>query len=224
MHVPVTLIGVIVGDPQLTRTKRNVPVAKFRMSTSRKAYEDGQPMDVDVTTWAVTAFDKLAEHAMRVAAVGQFVIAYGQVAESRWERHGQQRREFEVRADAIAPNAGNAIEPARLTLVGTVVGKPEIEFDDGVPYVDMVVRTSRWRNIGRDERTPVDITDWPVVASGATAQTIADQFDDGDDVVVYGEARGIERDRADGSGAYQDLEVWVEAIGPDLKRSLGRPA
>lgn len=225
MIVPMTLIGTAVTQPQMTRTGRGVPVAKFRMSTSAKVLDGGQPLDMDVTTWPVTCFDKLALYAANLVDVGQHVIVYGQASESRWERNGQERREFEVRADAIAPNSSTAVEPARLTLVGTIQGKPALEYDEGAPFVDLTVRTARWRALEKGApRVPMNVTDWPVVATGATALTIADQFGDGDDVIVYGEARGVARERADGTGEYQDIEVWADAIGPDLKRAEGRPA
>lgn len=222
--VPITLVGTVVSDPKPGYTRRGVPVTKFVLSTSAKVFEDGAPLDVDVTTWSVNSFDKLAVYAAQIAAVGQHVIVHGTAFESAWTTDdGEQRTTYEVRAEAIAPNSTNSVEPVKVTLIGAIVGTPELDDDEGVPVVDLSVRTARWRRVG-DRHEAKDVTDWPVVASGRTAATIASQFHDGDNVVVYGEARGVPRKRADGRGEYQDLEVWAEAIGPDLKREAGRPA
>lgn len=225
MIVPVTLVGTIVSEPNQQQTNRGVAVTKFVVTTSAKSFEGGRPLDVDVTTWSVSAFDKLAEYADTFAAVGQHVIVHGQAYESRWQRDGIERKTLEVRADALAPNALTAVEPARLTLVGTVQGEPSVDYEQGAPLVDLTVRTARWRAMGHgNPRQPHDVTDWSVVTSGAGAPALAEHYGDGADVIVYGEARGIERPRADGQGTYQDIEVWAEAIGPDLTRHEGRPA
>ena len=101
-----TIVGNLTADPELRFTASGKAVAKLRVAVSeRRKAADGTWEDGDSTFWAVTVWDRLAEHAGDSLAKGQRVIVVGRVASRTWEtKEGEKRTDYEITADAVGPD------------------------------------------------------------------------------------------------------------------------
>lgn len=219
MFVQATLIGSVVTVPDLKATGSGTPVANFGISTKRKARQGTQWVDVDVTTWVVKAYGRLAVQAMGAVRLGQSVVVTGMLAASTWtDRGGVERTRIEMRAQSLALNLADTTAPVTLTLRGSLAGEPQLFHEGPAPLAELEVRTSRIR---RTSPVPdeVDVTVWPVTATGDMAERIAESWTPGMAVVVTGEVRPL----PDPGPHAPQLEVWAHSAGQDLVTEETKP-
>lgn len=98
-----TIVGRLVGDPEVRYTSDGKPVASFTIASSQRVYnkQTGQWEDGDATFLGCTAWSKLAE-GVATLRKGQRVIASGVLKQRRWEsKDGQKRSKLELTADEV---------------------------------------------------------------------------------------------------------------------------
>jgi single-strand DNA-binding protein len=107
----ITIIGNLVGDPELRYTPTGQAVANFRVaSTPRKMnqqtqqWEDGDSLFLSCNVWRQAA-ENVAESLQR----GMRVIVSGRLRQRSYEtKEGEKRTVYEVEVDEVGPSLRNA--------------------------------------------------------------------------------------------------------------------
>ena len=103
MSAPITIIGNLVADPEITFGKSGKAITKFRVATSKRVPDgDGQWKDTETTYWKCTAFGALGEAMTDHLAKGNAVIVQGRVYDNTWTTpEGEKRHSIEVIAEHV---------------------------------------------------------------------------------------------------------------------------
>lgn len=105
MSAPITLVGRLVADPEITFGQSGIAILKARVVTSGRKKTDNGWEDVDTTFWQVTAFRQLAENIADSLSKGDEVIVIGKIKQRQYETaEGEKRSITEITADAFGPN------------------------------------------------------------------------------------------------------------------------
>jgi single-strand DNA-binding protein len=107
----VTMIGNLVGDPELRYTPSGQAVATFRLASTPRAYDrqsnewkDGESLFMSVTVWRQAA-ENTAESLQR----GMRVIVNGRLKQRSYEtKEGEKRTVYEIEAEDVGPSLRNA--------------------------------------------------------------------------------------------------------------------
>jgi single-strand DNA-binding protein len=107
----ITIVGNLVGDPELRYTPSGQAVAKFRMASTPRSFDkqanewkDGASLFLDVNVWR-QAGENVAESLMR----GMRVIVTGRLEQRSYEtKQGEKRTVYEITADDVGPSLRNA--------------------------------------------------------------------------------------------------------------------
>lgn len=101
----ITVVGNLVGDPQLRTSKSGKPWVTFTVaSTPRERnnqtghYEDGEPMYLNCR-----AFGEFSENIANSLHQGVRVIVQGKLTQRAYEHEGQKRFSLDLVVDAIGP-------------------------------------------------------------------------------------------------------------------------
>jgi single-strand DNA-binding protein len=104
----ITIIGNLVGDPELRFTPNGQAVARFRVACSSRrrtdngGWEDGDTTFLSCQVWRSTA-ENVAESKGLIR--GKSVIVVGQLKQREYEtREGEKRTVYEVEASAVGPD------------------------------------------------------------------------------------------------------------------------
>lgn len=103
----ITIVGNLVGDPELRFTPSGAAVANFTVASTPRTYnrqkgewEDGEALFLRCNIWKEVA-ENVAESLVR----GQRVIIQGRLKQRSFEtREGEKRTVVEVEADEIGPS------------------------------------------------------------------------------------------------------------------------
>ena len=102
----VTVVGTLVADPELKATPSGALVANFRIaSNDRKKnqqtgeWEDGSPTFLSCSIWR-----DYAEHVAESLSRGDRVVVVGQLVMREFEKDGERRTAYEVRAEEVTPS------------------------------------------------------------------------------------------------------------------------
>lgn len=103
----ITVVGNLVGDPELRFTQSGAAVANFRIASTPRRYnnqtqqwEDGEALFLGCTAW-----NQLAENVAESLAKGMQVIVTGKLKQRAYQnKQGEQRISFEVDLDAVGPS------------------------------------------------------------------------------------------------------------------------
>lgn len=142
----VMLIGNLGVDPEIRHTSSGVPVANFRMATSRSWSTDGRTEER--TEWHnIVAWRKLAEICQQYLKKGSKVYIEGRIETRSWDdaSTGQKRYMTEIIADQMmmldsAPGgggrrAGSAQKSSQDAAAnGGEYEFPESDYDDDLPF------------------------------------------------------------------------------------------
>jgi single-strand DNA-binding protein len=117
----VILVGRLGQDPESRYLPSGTAVCNISVATSEKFKRDGE--DVEETTWhRVSMFGKQAEVAGQYLKKGSLVFIEGKISVRKYDKDGEERTAFEVRADRMqmlggkgegSSTSGGAAEYAR---------------------------------------------------------------------------------------------------------------
>jgi single-strand DNA-binding protein len=107
----ITIVGNLVGDPELRFTSTGQAVANFRIASTPRFFDkqanewkDGEALFLTVNVWRQAA-ENVCESLQR----GMRVIVQGRLKQRSYEtREGEKRTVFEVEADEIGPSLRSA--------------------------------------------------------------------------------------------------------------------
>ena len=99
---PVTIMGNVTADPELTYTASGQPRLSFSIAVNHVWYDQDQTKQEKVSYHNVVAWRYLAEHAARSVEKGIGVIVFGRLEQRSYEdKEGNKRSITEVIADEI---------------------------------------------------------------------------------------------------------------------------
>jgi single-strand DNA-binding protein len=103
MSAPITLVGRLVADPELTFVSSGTAKVALRVVTSTR-YKDGDEWkDKDTTFWNVTIWRQAAENVAESLTKGDAVVVVGKMKSREYETaQGEKRTAWEVDASAVA--------------------------------------------------------------------------------------------------------------------------
>lgn len=120
----VTLVGRLVRDPEVKKTKSGKDIAGIVLAVDRQ--NDGTDF-FEVDLW-----DKLAELAGQYLKKGAKVLVSGRLAQQTWEQDGKKRSKVTVTARDLVFLDGKS-ETAKADTVAPVTGDEPINLDD-IPF------------------------------------------------------------------------------------------
>ena len=95
--------GNIVADPELRYTNGGKAVTSFRIAcNSKRKDQQGNWVDGDTTFLTVSVWEGLAENVSSQLSKGQRVNVAGRLTQREYEKDGQKRVVYEVRADDVS--------------------------------------------------------------------------------------------------------------------------
>ena len=119
----ITIIGNLVGDPELRYTPTGQAVATFRVASTPRfmdrqtnEWKDGDSLFLSCNVWRQAA-ENVAESLQR----GMRVIVSGRLRQRSYEtKEGEKRTVYEVECDEVGPSLRNAsAKVTRATRTGT---------------------------------------------------------------------------------------------------------
>lgn len=101
----ITVVGNIANELEPRSLPGGEPIARFRLAaTSQRRQENGTWVDAHTSWYTVSAYRRLAEHALASLTKGQRVIVTGRFRVRQWEAGGKHGTEAEIDADAVGPD------------------------------------------------------------------------------------------------------------------------
>lgn len=101
----VEIDGRMAADPELQFLPSGAALAKFRVATSDRKREGDQWVDGPPTFISVVCWRDMAENVAESLHRGDPVFVSGKLEEQTWtDRDGQERKTFQVTADAVGPS------------------------------------------------------------------------------------------------------------------------
>jgi single-strand DNA-binding protein len=103
-----TVVGNMVGDPELRYTPNGAGVAKFSVASTPRTLDraSGEWRDGDALFLRCTAWRDLAEHIAESLSKGDRVIVQGRLKQENWEdkQSGAKRSAIVMEVDEIGPS------------------------------------------------------------------------------------------------------------------------
>lgn len=94
-------VGNLTRDPELKRTQKGTPVAKFTVAINTK-YKNGNEAREDTLFLDTVVFGKQAEICEKKLKKGSTVLVDGRLKEKIWEKEeGDKHRKVELLANAV---------------------------------------------------------------------------------------------------------------------------
>lgn len=102
MSAPITIVGRLGADPEITFTANGVAVTKMRVVTDRRVKDGDEWKSVDTSWHTVTAFRECAEGVAEELRKGDLVLLVGVLKQREYEtREGEKRSVWEVTANHV---------------------------------------------------------------------------------------------------------------------------
>ncbi len=110
MSIPITVIGNVTRNPQLSRTHGGTPVVNLTLAENHRRQVEGEWVDGAVTYWEIVCFGTQAENIIGSLHRGTRAIAVGSPRTRTWTTsEGEERSVLEIVADEIGPSLRWAI-------------------------------------------------------------------------------------------------------------------
>ncbi|MEK9521435.1 single-stranded DNA-binding protein [Streptomyces venezuelae] len=110
-ETPITVVGNVVADPELRFTPAGAAVANFRIASTPRTFDrtanewkDGETLFLSVSVWR-----QQAENVAGSISRGDRVIVVGTLAQRTYEKDGERRASYEVKAEEVGPALKNAV-------------------------------------------------------------------------------------------------------------------
>ncbi len=97
----ITVIGNVASTPERRELPGGIPAISFRLASSERRLDNGQWVDAHTNWYWVSAYRKLAEHALDSLEKGQRVIVTGKFRVKQWESGGKSGSSAEIDAEAV---------------------------------------------------------------------------------------------------------------------------
>jgi single-strand DNA-binding protein len=110
-ETPLTIVGNLVGTPELRFTPNGTPVANFRVASTPRFRDNATGEWKDGSTLFLTchAWRRLAEHMAESLEQGMRVIVTGRLRQRSYETEGGEKRSaYELEADEVGPALSGA--------------------------------------------------------------------------------------------------------------------
>ncbi|MFB7452821.1 single-stranded DNA-binding protein [Streptomyces sp. NPDC056194] len=124
-ETPITVVGNVVADPELRFTPGGAAVANFRIASTPRTFDrttnewkDGETLFLSVSVWR-----QQAENVAASISRGDRVIVVGSLAQRQFEKDGERRSSYEVKAEEVGPALKNAT--ATVTKGGASSNNPQ---------------------------------------------------------------------------------------------------
>jgi single-strand DNA-binding protein len=107
----ITIIGNLVGDPELRYTPTGQAVAAFRVASTPRRYNNqtGQWEDGDSLFLSCNVWRQAAENVAESLTRGMRVIVSGRLRQRSYEtKEGEKRTVYEIEVDEVGPSLRNA--------------------------------------------------------------------------------------------------------------------
>src|ERR1700735_4136225 len=107
----ITIIGNLVGDPELRYTQSGLAVATFRVASTPRFRDNasGEWKDGDGLFLSCNVWRQAAENAAESLQRGMRVIIYGRLKQRSYEtKEGEKRTVYEIDVDEVGPSLRNA--------------------------------------------------------------------------------------------------------------------
>ena len=106
-ETPITVVGNLVGDPELRFIPSGAAVANFRIASTPRSYnretnqwEDGEALFLTCNCWR-----QMAENVAETLTKGMRVIVNGRLKQRSYQdKEGNQRTVFEIEVDEVGPS------------------------------------------------------------------------------------------------------------------------
>ncbi|MFF5582699.1 single-stranded DNA-binding protein [Streptomyces hygroscopicus] len=109
-ETPITVVGNVVADPELRFTPGGAAVANFRVASTPRTFDrqtnewkDGDTLFLGVSVWR-----QQAEHVVESLHRGDRVIVVGYLAQRQYEKDGERKSSYEIKAEEVGPALKNA--------------------------------------------------------------------------------------------------------------------
>src|SRR6202046_1823175 len=106
----ITIIGNLVGDPELRYTQSGLAVATFRVASTPRFRDNasGEWKDGDGLFLSCNVWRQAAENAAESLQRGMRVIVSGRLRQRSYEtKEGEKRTVYEVEVEGVGPSLGN---------------------------------------------------------------------------------------------------------------------
>jgi len=129
-----TIVGNLVDEPKLRRTKNQHAVTTFRVaSTSRRfSREEGRFVDNSTLFVSVSCWRALAENAFESLHKGQQVVVTGRYYQREYEINEAKRMAYELEATSIGHDLTRGVTEFRKMIRVPVTGSITVD-EDGIP-------------------------------------------------------------------------------------------
>lgn len=97
----ITVIGNVASAPERRELPGGIPAISFRLASSERRVENGQWVDSHTNWYWVSAYRKLAEHALDSLEKGQRVVVTGRFRVKQWESGGKSGSSAEIDAEGL---------------------------------------------------------------------------------------------------------------------------
>jgi single-strand DNA-binding protein len=107
----ITIIGNLVGDPELRDTQSGLAVATFRVASTPRFRDNasGEWKDGDGLFLSCNVWRQAAENAAESLQRGMRVIVQGRLRQRSYEtKEGEKRTVYEIEVDEVGPSLRNA--------------------------------------------------------------------------------------------------------------------
>jgi len=110
-HNSITLVGRVVGQPEMSYTTGGKAVAKFTLAVDRRG---GKGQDKETDFIPIVAWEKLAEICSQYLEKGKLVLIEGRLTVRNYEtQDGQKRKAFDVVANTMQMLSGGQQQEER---------------------------------------------------------------------------------------------------------------
>lgn len=111
-HNSITLVGRVVGQPDMSYTPGGKAVAKFSLAVDRRGGGNREQKETDFIP--IVAWEKLAEICNQYLEKGKLVLIEGRLAVRKYEtQDGQKRTAFDVVANTMQMLSGGQQQEER---------------------------------------------------------------------------------------------------------------
>jgi single stranded DNA-binding protein len=217
----ITAAGDLDHDPELRWTPSGQAVARFRIVSEVKSYDEQGYSREDRESLLLTChvWDQLAENVAENLRQGTTVIVTGRFRQRSYEtKEGEKGTVYEVEVDEVSASL-NALAKTgtQLTIVGDCVNAPELRAtsQNDAEARFRIASTPRFYHKASGEWKDDDTLFMTCYVRGQLAQSVAEYLKQGNRVTVTGYLR--QRSYETKEGEKRDVyEVEVEEIGLSL--------